>query len=322
MMGEETFHPDTRALLAYGRALAGAGAPPKKGGADQVLERLFVIERTKDGRLPIRTFGADSSQLFGRDLKEHDFARFFLAPDLVLVNALIEACNAAGEPGIARVTGETARRQACSAPKFCSRRSKSIPAWATASSACFNRWAAIRSWAGKPIQSLRLGSLHPPAAKTPKGDAAGRGERLARDANSHCNAATAARHAPGGSGKLKSNVGLTERGADLLFHFRIGIGLREKGLHSRARHARRIQHSRYARCEHHLRRVLLHGDPLRQRDAVKDGHVDVGENEIDLHAGLKDGPRFRAIRRFKDNKAGVAQMFASAHAKQCLVLDD
>ena len=53
MMGEETFHPDTRALLAYGRALAGAtGATPKKGGADQVLERLFVIERTKDGRMP------------------------------------------------------------------------------------------------------------------------------------------------------------------------------------------------------------------------------------------------------------------------------
>ena len=55
-MGEETFHPDTRALLAYGRALAGSGAAPKKGGADQVLERLFVIERMKDGRWPVRTF--------------------------------------------------------------------------------------------------------------------------------------------------------------------------------------------------------------------------------------------------------------------------
>src|SRR5262249_44778358 len=45
MMGEETFHPDTRALLAYGRALAGTRAAPKKGRADHVLERLFVIER-------------------------------------------------------------------------------------------------------------------------------------------------------------------------------------------------------------------------------------------------------------------------------------
>ena len=64
MMGEETFHPDTRALLAYGRALAGAaGAAPKKGGAEQVLERLFVIERTKDGRMPIRTFAICASTI-------------------------------------------------------------------------------------------------------------------------------------------------------------------------------------------------------------------------------------------------------------------
>ena len=109
MMGEETFHPDTRALLAYGRALAGAvGATPKKGGADQVLERLFVIERTPDGRMPIRTFGQDLVNLFGRDMRDHDFAHFFLAPDLTLVTALISACEAAGEPAIARVTAETA----------------------------------------------------------------------------------------------------------------------------------------------------------------------------------------------------------------------
>ena len=69
MMGEETFHPDTRALLSYGRALAGAGAPPKKGGADRVLERLFVIERTADGRLPIRTFAKNWSDSSAATLK-------------------------------------------------------------------------------------------------------------------------------------------------------------------------------------------------------------------------------------------------------------
>ena len=68
MMGEETFHPDTRALLAYGRALAGAGTAPKKGGADQVLERLFVIERTQDSRMPIRTFGKDLIALKIREM--------------------------------------------------------------------------------------------------------------------------------------------------------------------------------------------------------------------------------------------------------------
>src|SRR5215470_9878464 len=111
MMGEESFHPDTRALLVYGRALAGnPTAKPKKGGADQVLERLFVIERTKDGRLPIRTFGAELVQLFGRDLREHDLSTLFLAPDLNLINALIEASSAAGEPSIARVMAEMSDR--------------------------------------------------------------------------------------------------------------------------------------------------------------------------------------------------------------------
>jgi hypothetical protein len=115
MLGEETFHPDTRALLAYGRALAGAGAAPKKGGADQVLERLFVIERAKDGRMPIRTFGKDLVALFGRDLRDHDFSRLLLAPDLNLVNALIDACAAAGEPGIMRVLATTGSGKALGA---------------------------------------------------------------------------------------------------------------------------------------------------------------------------------------------------------------
>src|SRR5262245_51131589 len=108
MMGEETFHPDTRALLAYGRALAGAGKSPRKGGADQVLERLMVIERTKDGRWPVRTFGTELIKCFGRDLKEHDFAHFFLEPDFKLLTALIDSCAAAGEPAIVRATAETA----------------------------------------------------------------------------------------------------------------------------------------------------------------------------------------------------------------------
>ena len=168
MMGEETFHPDTRALLAYGRALAGAGAPPRKGGADQVIERLFVIERTKDGRMPIRTFGQDLVKLFGRDLREHDFARFFLAPDLVMVNALIDACAAAGEPGIARITAEA------SGGAFLGAEILLTPL--KVDHKLGNRFLGLfQSLGGEPfldgrsIQLLRLGSLHPPAAKAPKG---------------------------------------------------------------------------------------------------------------------------------------------------------
>ncbi|MEZ6023938.1 MAG: PAS domain-containing protein [Hyphomonadaceae bacterium] len=168
MIGEETFHPDTRALLAYGRALAGAGAPPRKGGADQVLERLFVIERMSDGRLPIRTFGQDLVKLFGADLREHDLARFFLEPDLNLMMALIEACGAAGEPAITRVTAET----------NCGKRlgAEILLTPLKVDQQLGNRFLGLFQSLGgesfleeRPIKLLRIGSLHPPAAKSPRG---------------------------------------------------------------------------------------------------------------------------------------------------------
>lgn len=168
MMGEETFHPDTRALLAYGRALAGAGAAPKKGGADQVLERLFVIERLKDGRLPIRTFGQELIAVFGRDMREHDFSRFFLAPDLVMVKAMMEACDAAGEPGILRVTAETACGKQMGAEVLLT----PLKVDAHLGERYLGLFQALGGESflgGRQIQRLRIGSLHPPAAKAPKG---------------------------------------------------------------------------------------------------------------------------------------------------------
>jgi len=168
MMGEETFHPDTRALLAYGRALAGAAAPPRKGGADQVLERLFVIERAKDGRLPIRTFGSDLVHLFGRDLREHDFARFFLAPDLGMINAMMDACAAAGEPGIARITAETAGGGMLGAEILLTPL-KVDHTLGNRFLGLFQSLGGETFLNGRQIQLLRLGSLHPPTAKAPKG---------------------------------------------------------------------------------------------------------------------------------------------------------
>ena len=168
MMGEETFHPDTRALLAYGRALAGAGARPKKGGADHVLERLFVVERKKDGRLPIRTFGAELVSLFGRDLREHDLARYFLAPDLTMIQALIQACEDAGEPGIVRLTAETTSGKILSAEMLVT----PLKVDRTLGDRFLGLFQSLGGEAfldGSPIQLLRIGSLHPPTAKMPKG---------------------------------------------------------------------------------------------------------------------------------------------------------
>lgn len=168
MMGEETFHPDTRALLAYGRALAGASVTPKKGGADQVLERLFVIERTKDGRWPLRSFGAELVDVFGRNLKEHDFAALWLAPDLKLMTALIDACAAAGEPAIARILAETADGKQLGAEILLTPL-RVEPRFGDRFLGLFQTLGGEAFLGGRPIVRLKLGSLHPPTAKAPKG---------------------------------------------------------------------------------------------------------------------------------------------------------
>jgi hypothetical protein len=168
MMGEETFHPDTKALLVYGRALAGAGPAPKKGGADHVLERLFVIEPAADGRLPIRSFGAELVAVFGRDLRHHDLARFFLPPDLALVRALIDACAASGEPGIVRLEAVTACGRTLGAEMLLTPL-KLDAALGVRFLGMFQPLGGERFLAGRQIQLLRVGSLHPPPAKRPAG---------------------------------------------------------------------------------------------------------------------------------------------------------
>lgn len=167
MMSEETFHPDTRALLAYGRTLAGAAPARKKGGADQVLERLFVIERMPDGRWPARSFGADLVKLFGRDLKEHDLARLFLEPDLKLMAALIDAAALANEPAIARVNAESATGRKLWAEMLITPL-RVEPSMGDRFLGMFQALGG-EAFLDGPIARLRIGSLHPPEAKLPKG---------------------------------------------------------------------------------------------------------------------------------------------------------
>ena len=167
MTGEETFHPDTRALLTYGRALAGGAAPSRKGEADHVVERLFVIERMGDGRLPFRTFGRELVDLFGRDLREHDLARFFLAADLALMRAFIAACEAAAEPGIVRVTAQTVCGKQLGAELLLTPLKVDNALLGARLLGMFQPLGGEPFLDGRPIQLLRVGSLHPPPAKAP-----------------------------------------------------------------------------------------------------------------------------------------------------------
>lgn len=166
MVGEETFHPDTRALLGYGRALASGEPAPKKGAADHVLERLMVIENAVDGRLPVRTFGAELIDVFGRDLRDHDLARFFLAPDLKFMRLLIDACAEAGEPGIARVTAETAKGGQLGAEILVTPLKLDAQLGARFL-VLFQPLGGQVFLRGDPILRLRVGSLHPPPARAP-----------------------------------------------------------------------------------------------------------------------------------------------------------
>lgn len=166
MTGEETFHPDTRALLAYGRTFA-VGAPlPKPTGAGRVLERLFVIECAKSGRLPVRSFGAELVELFGRDLRDHDFASLFLMPDQAMLRALIDAADAASAPGLARVHAETRAGSRFGAELlFTPLRLEA--SFGRRHLGLFQPLGGQAFAAGEVICRLRLGSLHPPDAKTP-----------------------------------------------------------------------------------------------------------------------------------------------------------
>jgi hypothetical protein len=166
MIGEETFHPDTRALLAYGRALAGAKVTPKKGGADHLLERLFVLERMADGRLPLRSFGSELTALFGRDLKEHDFASLFLAPDLRLLGALIDSAAEAAGPAIARVSAETQCGVRLGAEILLTPL-KVDARFGERFLGMVQPLGGEKFLDGRLILRLRIGSLHPPEAKAP-----------------------------------------------------------------------------------------------------------------------------------------------------------
>jgi hypothetical protein len=164
MIGEEGFHPDTRALLVYGRVLAGARETPKKGAADHVLDRVFVIEPMADGRLPIRSFGKELVKIFGRDLAHHDLQNLFLDPDRRMLKALLSACVAACEPGVARVTATGAQGARLEGEILLAPLKMEL-ALGQRFLGLFQPLGGEAFLDGQPLKLIRIGSLHPPLAK-------------------------------------------------------------------------------------------------------------------------------------------------------------
>ena len=96
------------------------------------------------------------------------FVLLILAPDLALMNALIDACAAAGEPAIARVTAETVCGRKLGAEILIT----PLKVDATLGNRYLGLFQTLGGQdflGGRNIQRLRLGSLHPPEAKAPAG---------------------------------------------------------------------------------------------------------------------------------------------------------
>lgn len=106
MISESTFHPDTRALLSYSRALAGVGKAPSGASADRLVERLFVIEES-GGAFRMRTAGAELEALFGSSLMGADMLGFLPEPQRPLLRAFIGAVSSADLPGVVVASAET-----------------------------------------------------------------------------------------------------------------------------------------------------------------------------------------------------------------------
>lgn len=106
-----THHPNTETLLsAWARMNEVPSAPYEDERASdhpELLECLFVIERSDEGRWLFRNAGNQLGELLGRDLGEQDCLDFWTGHDRAMVQSLIDSVRESRKPGILHATGET-----------------------------------------------------------------------------------------------------------------------------------------------------------------------------------------------------------------------
>jgi hypothetical protein len=111
MITTTTHHPNTVTLLSAWERM-NASPDEVVGGArasdhPDLLECLFVIERSEEGRWLFRNAGNQLGALLGRDLGEHDCLDFWTGHDRAMVDSLIQSVRESRKPGILHATGET-----------------------------------------------------------------------------------------------------------------------------------------------------------------------------------------------------------------------
>lgn len=104
-------HPNTITLLSAWERMnepttEAVGSIPASDHPD-LLECLFVIEQSEEGRWLFRNAGDQLGKLLGRDLGEQDCLAFWTGHDRAMVEALIASVRESRKPGILTATGET-----------------------------------------------------------------------------------------------------------------------------------------------------------------------------------------------------------------------
>ena len=105
------YHPNTKTLLSAWQRMSETtetiASGEKASDHPDLLECLFVIQKSDEGRWLFRNAGNQLGKLLGRDLGEHDCLDFWTGHDRAMVRSLIDSVRESRMPGILHATGET-----------------------------------------------------------------------------------------------------------------------------------------------------------------------------------------------------------------------
>lgn len=110
-MKSTPYHPNTETLLSAWERMTNTqeAEPGRERASDHpdLLECLFVIERSEECGWLFRNAGNRLGKLLGRELSAHDCLDFWTGHDRTMVKTLLESVRESRKPGILQATGET-----------------------------------------------------------------------------------------------------------------------------------------------------------------------------------------------------------------------
>ena len=110
-MNTKALHPNTQTLLSAWERISAApgetGHGPRSSQHPDLIDCLFVIERSDDGVWAFRNAGERMSNLLGRELTEHNYLDFWRGHDRSMLTSFLMSVHESRQPGILKASGET-----------------------------------------------------------------------------------------------------------------------------------------------------------------------------------------------------------------------